>query len=53
MQAQAERNQNLAQEQARESVDPRRVLRPIEWALGIIAVVTGLAALYLRGKPPA
>jgi len=49
--AQPERNQAMTDEQARGMVDPRSVLRPIEWTLGIIAVLAGLAALYLRGKP--
>jgi len=51
LQAQAEPNLAMTEEEARGSADPRSVLRPIEWILGIIAVLTGLAALYLRGKP--
>jgi anti-sigma factor RsiW len=48
---QAERNADYTGDPARGVSDPRSVLRPIEWVLGIIAVLTGLAALYWRSKP--
>jgi hypothetical protein len=30
--------------------DPRSIFNPAKWLFGIIAVLTGLSALYLRWK---